>query len=494
VGNKFPTSTSAFFFGWIILTLLGGKVPGLCQQSNRAKVWYFGNYIGLDFNTEPPTLLLDGQIGNNETDSEPTASMCDLDGNLLFYTDGVTVWNREHEVMPGGSDLWSSATATQTLIVPLPENPDIYYVFTTSPGSYDVSFPIEHRGFRYSLVDLSKDNGLGVVVEKNMLLSESTTEKVTATVHANGRDYWVVMHEFNNNIFKAFLVSPQGIDPEPVISKTGGVHSGGFDANDEGNAVGQMKFSADGSRLALAIFAHKTVEVFSFDALRGRLAFESRFADFSEPDRIYGVEFSPSGRFLYATDAGCSIYQFDLADGKLDGFDYKIVSNLEPLCDRPSQLQLGPDNKIYVAKYGISFIGIINNPEVLGEDVDFESHGIEIPSDGLRYCKNGLPNFITSFFYEPANGPRAAFLDYPNVFSPNNDGYNERFDPIIVDNIQYIETTIYNRWGNEVFASDDLTRTWDGGNSPVGTYYWFVRYRGANGRSHTQKGYVNLVR
>lgn len=112
--RKYPIKSSVLFFGWLTLTLFGGSASGICQEINRTKVWYFGNYIGLNFNTQPVTLLLDGRVGNNETDSEPAASICDMDGNLLFYTDGLTVWNREHEVMPGGSGLWSSSTARRS--------------------------------------------------------------------------------------------------------------------------------------------------------------------------------------------------------------------------------------------------------------------------------------------------------------------------------------------------------------------------------------------
>ena len=62
---------------------------------NETKKWFFGNGAGIDFSTTPPTTLTTGQI----TTTNGCASMADASGNLLFYTNGITVWNQTHAVM-----------------------------------------------------------------------------------------------------------------------------------------------------------------------------------------------------------------------------------------------------------------------------------------------------------------------------------------------------------------------------------------------------------
>jgi hypothetical protein len=65
--------------------------------------------MGMDFNTVPPTYLDTSAIGNivacGSSHNEGTASIADSTGQLLFYTNGKKVWNRNHEVMQNGSGL-----------------------------------------------------------------------------------------------------------------------------------------------------------------------------------------------------------------------------------------------------------------------------------------------------------------------------------------------------------------------------------------------------
>ena len=86
----------------------------------QGNIWYFGNYAGLDFNSGSPVVL------NNSAMSafEGCSSIADENGNLLFYTDGMTVWNMNHQVMYNGTGLYGNSSSTQSgVIVPLPGNP-----------------------------------------------------------------------------------------------------------------------------------------------------------------------------------------------------------------------------------------------------------------------------------------------------------------------------------------------------------------------------------
>lgn len=90
-------------------------------------------------------------------------------------------------------------------------------------------------------------------------------------------------------------------------------------------------------------------------------------------------------------------------------------------------------------------------------------------------------------------------LDIPNVFTPNNDEYNEIFTPSIQKGIISINTSIYNRWGELIFNSNFLNIGWDGRTNsgmevPAGTYYWIINYSDINGDENKIKGYLTLLR
>jgi hypothetical protein len=69
----------------------------VCGQGH-ANNWYFGQNAGITFNSGTPTALLDGLLVTNEG----CTSFSDENGGLIFYTDGINVWNRNHQAMPNG--------------------------------------------------------------------------------------------------------------------------------------------------------------------------------------------------------------------------------------------------------------------------------------------------------------------------------------------------------------------------------------------------------
>ena len=214
----------------------------ICFSQKDNYIWYFHDKCGIKFNSDgsPPTALTDGDLGNHHGEGEATLS--DNNGNVFFYTDGVAVWNRKHQKMPNGRGLKGNRTSTQAaIIVPKPNSVNLYYIFTTTAlGRAD--------GLCYSIVDMSLDGGLGDISTKNVLLHTPTTEKVTAVRHDNGLDYWIVTHDWHSDVFRTFLLTKDGVNLNPVLSKTGSVHTG-----NENNTTGYLKPSHDGRKIALGI-------------------------------------------------------------------------------------------------------------------------------------------------------------------------------------------------------------------------------------------------
>lgn len=356
-----------------VLFLLGVLT---CQAQREAAVWYFGDHAGLDFNTGSPEVLEDGSL----TTAEGCATISDSNGGLLFYTDGVTVWNRNHLPMANGTDLKGHASSTQSaIIVPAPNSTDRYFIFTTH-------FQVQ-GGLYYSEVDVSLHNGLGAVVKKNVPLQDPTTEKLTAVQHGNGTDAWVLTHDWGNDAYLAYLVTSSGVQAEPIISKVGFNLDYGTTGNDVFKSRGYLKISSDGSKLA-ACHSFVGIELLDFNTMTGVVSDPQVLLQSGNSD-FYGLEFSPYGDMLYASIIKDDIVQFNLRER--DVAATKLGLNVPD--QMTGALQLALDGKIYVA--GSERLSVIEFPEKRGLEAGFKANVINLGTGKGTY---GLPPFMTSYF------------------------------------------------------------------------------------------------
>jgi len=347
----------------------------------EANIWYFGENAGLDFNSGVPVALTDGQLNSNEG----TSVLSNASGELMFYTNGVTVYNKNHVVMPNGTGLFGDTSSTQSsLILQKPNAPNLYYLFTVDDEA-------GVNGFCYSVIDINLDAGLGAVTsEKNIPIYTPTCEKLTAVKHANNIDYWIITHGWNSNIYYSYLLTENGLDPTPVQNSTS-LFLGDYVVMED--YAGAIKISPDGSKLASCNTRHRQVVLFDFDNATGILSNETLVYEVSPVlSGLYGIEFSIDSKILYATN-NSRILQFDLTTNPIDSS--LVIINGTDYSSAPLSLQLGPDNKIYVALWGSPKLGVINNPNVSGMGCDFQNNAIDLNG---RVCKSGLPNFCQSFF------------------------------------------------------------------------------------------------
>lgn len=361
-------------------------------SQKQGNIWYFGDGYGLDFNTTPPTLLNDGQtapsLACGDLHIEGTASIADSSGSLLFYTDGQTIWNKNHQPMPNGTGLLGGRSSTQAaLIVPEPESDTRYYVFTTDDFCNDLE-----NGLRYSIVDICEDNKQGDVLEgfKNELLLDTVAEKLAAVRHANGVDYWILTHRYFSNEFYSFQLTSQGIE-SPVISSIGSVHQGGG-ANNMWRAMGQMKISSDGSRVAISSAnCGAILEVFDFDNALGVI---SNPLSLPTSCGTYGLEFSPDGSKLYTS----GLAQFDLTAGAghPDSVAASLFEYTDPNLSCVNAIQLGVDGKMYLYDCFDNEISVVNNPNASGEVSDIDINLFIMNTDAVVY---GLPAMVAGYDY-----------------------------------------------------------------------------------------------
>lgn len=353
----------------------------LVNSQQEAAIWYFGENAGLDFRSGTPVTLLDGALNTREG----CATISDSNGNLLFYTDGITVWNRNHQPMPNGTGLLGNSSSTQSaIIVPNPGNPDLFYIFTADELK-------QEHGINYNVVDISLEGGLGDIIQKNVQLLTPAAEKLTAVRHANGTDIWVLTHDAFGDAYLAYRVTPAGVDTTPVISNLGiNLTTYFFESNH--HSIGYLKASPDGKKVAAA---HNglNVDVMDFDSATGILTNAQSLLDFSEGYKLfYGLEFSPSSRFLYTSSSlTTDLYQYDLEAADIRGSVVQL--NTSSLIF--GALQLGIDGKIYMADMERATLSMIENPNELGVLSTLNYSAIDL---GGRTIILGLPPFITSYF------------------------------------------------------------------------------------------------
>jgi gliding motility-associated-like protein len=365
----------------------------------QANTWYFGNNVGLDFNTLPPAPLLNSAVNCEEG----SAVISDNNGKLLFYTNGIRIINRKHTVMKNSSGILGDLSSTDnTVIVPLPGNDSIYYLFTI--GS---AFQL-NKGFRYTVINMNGDDGFGEVVNKNNILETTAFEKLAAVRHCNNKDVWIVIHKWDSDEYQAYLLTAAGISPA-VVS-----HTGFFITGNQSNSIGTLKFSIDGKQLAAAhAYENNVIELMYFNNATGLLTNPVLFS----PDPsgmpatftgVYAAEFSPDGNLLYVSDNISlddpgALYQFNISSHNAT----TIVASKQVITYPPlwfaGDLQIGPDNKIYMAMLSNNAVSVIDNPNVYGSGCNFQYNKIFLGQNNGSPLHLGLPNFIQSYFLPSSN-------------------------------------------------------------------------------------------
>ncbi|MGA2296886.1 MAG: hypothetical protein ABSG15_04975 [FCB group bacterium] len=342
--------------------------------------WYFGDHAGITFNTPNgiPTALTDGALYT----FEGCATISDSSGKLLFYTDGSTIWNKRHQPMPNGSNLGGDIYASQsTIIVPVPEANNKYYVFTVDNGDGS-------KGLRYNVVDMTLNNGLGDITNiKNIQLISPTAEILTAIYHSNNKDIWVITHGQRDDMFYFYLVTKNGVSNIPNTQSIGSSFS------TFGNQYGTLRGSPDGHKLVSTTYISGTYEIFDFDNTTGVIS-NPLILSSDLYWMAYGVEFSKDGKKLYTTSRwGPSyLFQFDLTSNNAQKIQNSQVI-LDSFPDRHyyGHLQRGPDGKIYHSKQEANYLGVINSPDSLGTKCNYVDNGVYL---GGRTSFIGLPQFI----------------------------------------------------------------------------------------------------
>lgn len=416
-------SGSCTIFEGFEITLYG-------EQKQKANIWHFGEEAGIDFN--PPggaVPLTDGAMNA----PEGCATISDQNGDLLFYTDGESVWNKTHQIMENGQDIGGNRNnIMSSIIVPFADDATLYYIFLTENVN---STSLE---FRYAVVDMKEEEGNGAVVVKGQKLFRPNTERVSALEGGGG--YQVLVHDFGNDNYRTYTVGANGLSVADFVQE-GVIHSR---ANLQ-NGKGYLRQSTDGNKLAVVLQGDRAIdftrrvptpqfgndeddepEFFSTDH-----TYESRLIS-NLPAEPYGLSFSPDNNFLYVSLRGSnsSVMQFNVHDSlslqEIDESGIEVFSANEEF----GALQLGPDGQMYMAVNGAGYLYRFSS---LSLDANDPQNNFPEPTQfdlGGKNSRLGLPNFVQNFgtATDQANMfVTAACSDEPVILQGNGTDPIDRF-------------------------------------------------------------------
>ena len=240
-------------------------ISTLLIAQNQTNNWYFGDKAGIDFNSGRRTIKTDGEV----IAPEGCATFSDHNGDLLFYTNGHTVWNKNHEIMENGEGLPGQLNHTQsTIIIPKPGSEEIYYIFTTRTNNTTTP-PLIGEGVYLTEVEISDEHPLGVIKVKFQQIATTSSERISAVHSKDGTFFWVITHgkagfgadELYNTFF-VYKVDSNGVSnperiPQPQFLQ----------------ARGSLKISPNGKYIAVAGYFNQRIYVYNFDNETGQIDF-----------------------------------------------------------------------------------------------------------------------------------------------------------------------------------------------------------------------------
>lgn len=368
-----------------------------CAFAQREDNTWFLGYPGGNENFGPCKVTFDN--GNFQIQKDSTfyrgfydnnTVISDENGQYLAAFNGFRINDKSGKTMLYGDSIWfdtlpylygySDDDLPQGgMFLPWPDHPDSILLFYTSQGNaaWPISVDLASLNLFYALIRKSGNNGMGAVVERRIEVINDTIQygRLSATKHANGRDWWILINEVFSNRFYRLLLDPSGVhklDSQQVSLPV-------FDG------LGQAAFSPDGNFYAIKNAVNSalgtSIDVFRFDRCTGFLSHQ--YQNIQGVEAIGGVAFSPNSRYLYVS-SHTELHQYDLLNDNLDSARTLVGVYTTSPTGLPATfytMQLAPDNKIYMcATNGIKTLHVIHDPDEAGSSCNFQQSGINLPT------------------------------------------------------------------------------------------------------------------
>lgn len=344
--------------------------------------WYFGQKAGLNFATAPPTALSNSAMQQ----VEGCATISDkVTGQLLFYTNGVNVWDSTHTIMSNSiSPVLSGhqSSGQSAIIVPHPGNSNQYYIFCSPAIGELASY------FSYSIVDMTLNAPYGDVVStaKNIsMLNEFgspfalKSEALTSTTNYDESGYWV-LYPYIDKLY-AYSVDSTGLNIAPVVSGLT------FTAANTG-ITSCIKVSPDNTKIGISSYGYTNVgnqtRVNGFNNFTGTAdtSYEIAINDKS----IYYLEFAPKDPYVHFNNT-----QGAGGVGKIITYHTATFVNSElNVSINRGAFQLASNREIYIANPNGTYLHKLTNPN--SATPGFTNNAVALASG--KTSSYGLPQLI----------------------------------------------------------------------------------------------------
>lgn len=387
------------------------------------------------------------------------SSISDENGAIKFCSNGCFILNDSNDTLQNGSGLNPNNCTSlfcqgglpsidASLILPDPANTQRFYLFH-SPCFQTNANLLE--GLYYSIIDLSLDSGRGGCANKNTMINPNYILNgfMTATKHGNGRDWWIICHELNTDLFYEYLLTPNGVQG-PFNQHCGWI----FDNPGYGN----LRFSNDGSKLICGSQFSK-IRLFDFDRCSGIIQANVELNSIYSNDWA-SVATSADSHYLYSVGLE-HIIQYDLTSLNIDSTAI-VVATYDGFIASDSVHhtyfgvpQLAVDGKIYIPVWGGShYIHIIDHPEQQGVSCNVIQHAIDLPCDLSGNAPN-FPNYrlgaLTGSICDSLVVDGIASLPASNLFHIYpNPVKGEQFTISYPQLKQDVQLEIYNLFGSKL--------------------------------------------
>ncbi len=360
--------------------------------------------------------------------SAQAAIISTKNGKFIGYSNGCVLIDSTLRIMSNGDSInygyvWNGHCGlgypgTQNkLLLPWPNDSNKYLLvhmrIREDYSEYDVLS---------SIFETNPENPNGVVIEKNIhLLSPGASALVTATRHANGRDWWIIIPEAETNGFFTLLFDPTGIS---IIDTT--YLGTGWGPREWAS---QAVFSPDGTKY-IRHNPWKGIDIFDFDRCSGQLSNVIESGPLADPVLFGGgAGVSVNSQYLYVSNV-FTLHQYDLFASDIfasqiliDTFDHYF----NPFPTNFYQMMLAPDGKIYMfSTNGVKSMHVIHSPNKRGKECNFVQHGIELPvhifigSVNFPYFRLGPEDGSSCDTLTINNSPIADFRYYPDSLQQPN--------------------------------------------------------------------------
>jgi len=340
--------------------------------------------VRIDFNFQPPKAFQENLKMNFSVCS---GSFSDSSGNLLFYTNGIRIFNKNHQLMEGGDSInpgpvWNNQqlygnVTTYPQVAIYKPNSSLCYLFHTdvfNGGSVSLSYT---KHLYYSIIDTKANNGLGKVVSKNQILLEGEIMWPAAVKHGNGRDWWIMGLKLADTKHYLFLLTSEGLTG-PFIQDIGPPFESSIEYASESlfSEAGAYYLRHDGKA---------GLRLYDFDRCSGQLN-NLRIIPYKQGAlSSFTAAFSSDNRFLYLSRPG-SVWSLDLQATDLSA-SYDTVAAWEinvyptfPWNTAYALNQLGPDGKIYWSNWtSTQALNVMHRPKLPGDAADCEEEGLILP-------------------------------------------------------------------------------------------------------------------